>query len=101
MGLVVDPNGDELGQAVAALVEHSQRAVASVHQRDRRLDDPAERNLEVELGTDGQDRVQELPKAARTEMLDGHGRSIGGDATALTGPARGKLVTGEPFSAHP
>ena len=42
MRVVIDPDGDELGQPGAGFVEHAERAVAGIDQPDRRLDDPSE-----------------------------------------------------------
>ena len=49
---------DELGQP-SSLADDPQRAVTGPDQRDRGLDDLREHRLEVEVGTDGDDRVQE------------------------------------------
>ena len=69
--VVVDPDGDELRQAGAGLVEHAERAVAGIDQPDRRLDDPPKHARRIEVRAEGEHRVEELAKAARTGHL-GH-----------------------------
>ena len=69
---VVDADRDERRQAAAGLVEDAQRAVTGVDERRRRLHDVRQRPVEVELRPDRQDSVQQLSKAARTEVIDAH-----------------------------
>ena len=54
----VEADRDELDQR-AAFADHAQRAVAGVHQADRRLDDPPQHHLEVKMAADGDDRLQQ------------------------------------------
>ena len=72
-GLVVDADRDELREAGAGIVEHTQCAVAGVDERDRALDDPLEHRGDVEVGTDRQDGVEQLTKAPRSRMFGWHG----------------------------
>ena len=83
VGVVVDPDGDELRQAGAGVVEHAEGAVAGVDQPDRRLHDPPEHAGRVEVGTEGQHRVEELAQAAGTGHL-GHAANT---TRAPVGPA--------------
>jgi hypothetical protein len=59
---IVDANGDELDEPSARLIEDAERAIPRIDQIGRNLDDPAKYLLEVELGADRDDRVQETTK---------------------------------------
>jgi hypothetical protein len=54
---------DELGQPAAGLVQHAQSPVPGSDQRDSRLDDPAERRRERQVGADGHDGVDQVAQA--------------------------------------
>ena len=70
--LVVDADGDELRQAGPGLVEHAQRAVAGVDQRDRALDDPLEDCGQVEIRPERQYGIEQLPEASWSRMFRRH-----------------------------
>ena len=64
MQLVADPDRDELDQPVTRLVEHAERAVRGTHRLGRGLDDRVQDGVQVEVGPDREDRVEqpfELP----------------------------------------
>jgi hypothetical protein len=71
--LVVDADGHELREPGATVVEHAQRAVLRIHERNRRLGDALQHRREVELGTDRDDGVEQLAQIARSRLLGGHG----------------------------
>ena len=54
----VEADGDELDEPLL-LADHAERAVPGVHQVHRRLDDPAEHRLQLEPGTDRDDRLEQ------------------------------------------
>ena len=87
VGLVVHPDGDELGQPVATLVEHAQSAVAGVDQLDGRLDDPAQDAGRVAVRSEGDDGVEQLVQAAGTGHL-GHGANPTGAIEGAFAPNR-------------
>ena len=51
---------------VPALVEHAEGAVPGVHEIGSCSDDPAKGVRQIELGSDGDDRVEETPQLPRT-----------------------------------
>ena len=61
---VVDPDGDELGEAGARLVEHAERTVRGVDEVDGTADDAAEHRRQVEVRADRQHGVEQLTPAA-------------------------------------
>ena len=71
-GGVVDPGGEEGGEAALVLVEHPECAVSGVDQRGGGLHDVLERPIEVQLPADRQHGVEELAEASRSEMIDLH-----------------------------
>ena len=75
VGRVVDPDGDELRQAGAGVVEHAEGAVAGVDQADGGLDDAPQHARRVEVGPEDQDGVEQLAQALRTRDL-GHDRTL-------------------------
>ena len=62
-GRVVDADGDELRQPLTTFVDHAQCAVRRVHQADRDLDDATQHHLQVQVGADREDRVQQMADA--------------------------------------
>jgi hypothetical protein len=54
----VQADRDELDQRTA-FADHAQRAVAGSYQADRPLDDPPQHHLEVKVGTNRDDRLQQ------------------------------------------
>jgi hypothetical protein len=66
---VVDPDGDELGEPRAAVVEDAECAVARLDQVDSGLHDALQHGGQVEIAADGQHRVEQLAQTARTREL--------------------------------
>lgn len=63
-GLRVDPDMDELGE-VSGRPSYTERPVAGIDQPRGRLDDPPQRRVEFESGTDGEGRLEQLPQPVR------------------------------------
>ena len=69
--LLVDADGDELGEPRPGLVEHPERAVAGVDELDGALDDAPQHGGQVEIEPDREHGVEQLPQAARTRHIHG------------------------------
>ena len=54
----IEADRHELDQR-AAFADHAQRAVAGVHQADRRLNDPPQHHLKVKMAADSDHRLQQ------------------------------------------
>ena len=74
--LVVDADRDERGERCSVLVEHADRPVSGIHERNGSLDDPLQHVLEVEIGPDRQHRVQEASQAPWSQLVHVHGATI-------------------------
>jgi len=55
---LIQANRDELGQA-AAVANHAERAVLSVHQSGRRLHDLPQHDLQIEVAADRDDGLEQ------------------------------------------
>ena len=76
--LLVESDGDELRKARPSLVEHSECAVPGIDECHRGLDDAAENRVEVEVGPDGEHRIEQLAEAARPRVFAVHALSVCG-----------------------
>lgn len=70
--LVVQADRDELGQALALLVQHPQRAVAGTDQLHRGGHDPPQHHRQVQFAADRQHRIDQglHPPVRAGEPLD-------------------------------
>jgi hypothetical protein len=59
--VVIDADSDELRKPGAGLVEHAEGAVPGVHEIRSGSDDPAKGVRQIELRSDGDDRIKETP----------------------------------------
>ena len=71
--LLIEPGGDELDEVVLP-ADDSQRAVAGVGELRRRLDDAAQDTVQVEVGRDRHDRVEQRRGRAGQIAEPGPGR---------------------------
>ena len=99
MAALVQAHGDELGQPLA-LPDNPERTVAGVHEPDGRLDDPLQRGLEVQAGTDGDHRFEQAvhPVAGREDGLQAR-LQLGEQVVQLAGagaPLDGRWPTRPP-----
>ena len=78
MGVIIDADGEELGQADAGLVEDTEGAVPGADQLDCGLDDAVQHRFEIEIRADRQNRVQQATKRRhRRPILHGAERNQG------------------------
>ena len=93
--VVVDADGDELGEARARLVEHAERAVGGVDEVDGAADDAPQHRRQVEVGADRQHGVEQLTPAAvrrRAHSAASVGRTVRRSPTGGR-PQAGCLLT--------
>ena len=71
-----EPDGDELGEPGAGLVEHAERRVLRVDELGGGLGDPAQRIGEGLLRPDRHDRVEQPEHLLRTRELEPTGHRL-------------------------
>jgi hypothetical protein len=89
--LLGDAVRHEVGQAAAPGVEHSQCAVPGLGNPAGRLHDPVQHGVQVQVGADGHDRLEQRPGVAGQAELEvgglvAHGPEASDPAT--TGPSQ-------------
>ena len=92
----VQPGHEELGELTAALVEHTESAVAGAAEPRRRLDDPSQHVRQAEVARDHDHRVQQSASLVTGESS---GRTAGSPADGAA--ANGLLLPAIGFRDGP